>query len=64
MTHSAITRVKEITRLGKFWKLVHAWVLACTVAGALSACGGDYAVDYAPVAGCADVDLDPSACRR
>lgn len=64
MTHSAITRVKEIMRPGKFWRPVLAWVLACTVAGALSACSGDVAVNYAPVAGCADVDLDPSTCRR
>ena len=44
----------------RMWTLV----LACTAVGMLTACGGNVAVNYAPVAACADVDLDPSACPR
>ena len=44
----------------RIWPLV----LAFAAAGLLAACGGNVAVNYAPVAACADVDLDPGACPR
>jgi hypothetical protein len=37
--------------------------LACLVGSSAAGCGG-VAVDYAPVAACGHVDLDPSLCPR
>ena len=38
--------------------------LACLSGAALTGCDGNMAVNYAPVAACGDVDLDPNLCAR
>lgn len=39
-------------------------LLLCASGAMLTGCNGNMAVNYAPVAACGDVDLDPGMCAH